>query len=268
MAPASRFFMTTDRSLLLLATLAFMGALVHAIWALRKGQWKESRYHWVPMAVGFGFQCSFLYLRGQDHGRCPMTSLFEIFVFVGWSVVMLYFAVGATYRLSLLGAFTAPVVALMQGMALATLADRPAPKTAPNLWLETHAALALIAYAAFALACVTGVMYLVQARLLKRHRIQALFHQLPPIADLALAIRRLAGLGLLLLTVALLAAIPLGAGVAKVKLVAIYVVWGMYTVLNVIMWRHMVSPRIIAWLAVIGFLVPLISLWLVTGKPA
>jgi hypothetical protein len=30
------------------------------------------------------------------------------------------------------------------------------------------------------------------------------------------------------------------------------------------MWRHVLSPRQTAWLAVIGFLVPFVSLWLVT----
>jgi len=141
-----------------------------------------------------------------------------------------------------------------------------APKKVPNVWLEMHAALALIAYAAFALACVTGVMYLVQARLLKKHRIAALFHQLPPIHDLALAIRRLALSGFLLLTVALLAAIPLDLPAAKDKLAVIWMVWGLYAVLNFLMWRHVLSARLTAWMAVVGFLVPFVSLWLVNAR--
>lgn len=258
--------MSLDRMLLLLATLAFVGGLFHAVWALRRGSWQESRWHWVPMLVGFVLQSAFLYLRGQVHGRCPMTSLFEVFIFIGWSVVLLYFAVGTAYRLSLLGAFTAPVVALMQALSLTLLEDKVSAKTVPNVWLETHAALALIAYAAFALACVTGAMYLVQARLLKKHRIAALFHQLPPIHDLSLAIRRLSLFGLLLLTVALLAAMPLDLPSAKGKLPVIWMVWGLYAVLNFLMWRHVMSSRVTAWMAVLGFLVPFVSLWLVTAR--
>jgi HemX protein len=258
--------MSLDRLLLLLATLAFAGGFFHAVWALRRGSWQESRWHWAPMLVGLLLQSAFLYLRGQVHGRCPMTSLFEVFIFVGWSVVLLYFAVGAAYRLSLLGAFTAPVVATMQALSLLLLEDDVAPKKVPNLWLETHAALALIAYAAFALACVTGAMYLVQARLLKKHRIVALFHQLPPIHDLALAIRRLALFGFLLLTVALLAALPLELPAANDKLTVIWMVWALYAVLNLLMWRHVVSTRITAWMAVLGFTVPFVSLWLVNAR--
>jgi ABC-type uncharacterized transport system permease subunit len=259
--------MPLDRFLLLLSTLVFLGAVMHAYTALKQGLWQESRWHWVPMLVGLILQSSFLYLRGQVHGRCPLTNLFEILAFVCWSAVLLYFAIGPAYRLSLLGAFTAPVVALMQAMALFALADGPSPKALPNPWLELHAALALISYAAYALACVTGAMYLVQARLLKKHRIQTLFHQLPPIHDLGLAIRRLVTVGLILLTVALLCSLPLDSShTARSKLVSIWLVWAFYLALSVVMWRHWVSTRHIAWMAVLGFIVPLVSLYLVSGK--
>jgi len=256
-----------DRTLLILATLAFLGGLVHAIVSLRAGTWRENRWHWVPMAVGLVFQTAFLYLRGQQHGRCPLTNLFEVFIFIGWCIVLLYFLVGATYRLSLLGVFTAPMIALLQGLSLLSSLDKsvPLPRGAPNPWLEIHAAVSLMAYAAFALACITGVMYLVQARLLKKHRIHGLFYQLPPIHELAKAIQRLAMLGLLLLSAGLAAAFPLHLPVSNPKLVFAWVVWGMYLAINVIMWARMLSARQIAWLAVVGFMVPLVSLWIVTA---
>jgi hypothetical protein len=117
-----------------------------------------------------------------------LTNLFEVFIFIGWCIVLLYFLVGATYRLSLLGVFTAPLVALLQTMALLSPIDHAVPPMGSgkvNPWLELHASVALIAYAAFALACITGVMFLLQDYLLKKHRIHALFHQLPPIHQLS-----------------------------------------------------------------------------------
>ena len=68
----------------------------------------------LPMALGFVLQSVFLYLRGQAHGRCPLTNLFEAFIFIGWCIVLLYFLVGTAYRLSLLGVFTAPLVSSLQ----------------------------------------------------------------------------------------------------------------------------------------------------------
>src|SRR5204862_2501027 len=138
---------------------------------LHAGRWRESRWHLLPMALGFIFQCAFLYLRGRQHGRCPLTNQFEIFIFIGWSIMLLYFLVGAAYRLSLLGVFTAPLLAILQTLTLLFFRDDtvpPAPPGKVNPWLELHASVALIAYAAFALACITGVMFLIQDRLLKR----------------------------------------------------------------------------------------------------
>ncbi len=256
-----------DRTLLILATLAFLGGLVHAIVSLRAGTWRENRWHWVPMAAGLVLQTAFLYLRGQEHGRCPLTNLFEVFIFIGWCIVLLYFLVGATYRLSLLGVFTAPMIALLQVLALLSSLDKsvPALRGPPNPWLEIHAAVSLMAYAAFALACITGVMYLVQARLLKKHRIHGLFYQLPPIHELAKAIHRLAVLGLLLLSAGLAASVPLHLPVSNPKLIFAWVVWGTYLAINVVMWARMLSARQTAWLAVVGFVVPLVSLWIVTA---
>jgi ABC-type uncharacterized transport system permease subunit len=242
--------MELTRFLLLLSTLAFVAGLGHAIAALRAGRWQESKWHFAPMAAGFAFQCAFLYLRGERHGRCPLTSQFEVFIFIGWCIVLLYFLVGAAYRLSLLGLFTAPLIAILQTLAL-FMPDNPATvkRLDMTVWEHLHAPLAMIAYAAFALACITGVMFLLQERLLKKHRIHALFYQLPPIHHLSKAIMRMVALGVVVL-----------------KLTASWGILGLYTLILLLMWRHTLSARHTAWLAVIGFLVPILSLWVVIGR--
>jgi len=60
-----------------------------------------------------------------------------------------------------------------------------------NGWLELHAAISMVAYGAFALAGVAGVMYLAQERQLKTHHIRSIFYHMPPIRDLAVANGRL-----------------------------------------------------------------------------
>src|SRR5947207_6798288 len=49
---------------------------------------------------------------------CSSDLLFEVFVFLAWSVALIYMLVGPAYRLSLMGAFTAPLVLILQGLAL------------------------------------------------------------------------------------------------------------------------------------------------------
>ena len=179
--------------------------------------------------------------------------------------MLLYFLVGAAYRLSLLGVFTAPLLAILQTLALLSPLDNAsaAPRARINPWLEIHAAVALIAYAAFALACITGVMFLLQDRLLKRHRMNALFHQLPPIHDLAKAITRMVFLGVVLLSIALAASFQIGIPITNTKMLFSWGVWALYLANLLLMWHHSVGAKQTAWLAVGGFAVVFISIWII-----
>jgi len=259
---------TLNQVLLLLATLAFAGGAVHAVSALRAERWHKSQWQWVLILAGFALQTGFLYFRGKEVGQCPMKSLPDILVFISWSMVLLYFLVGPAYRLSLLGVFTGPMVAgllVLASVLPGAFGAYPAKAKIVAL-VELHVAVALVAYAAFAMAAVTGVMFLLQERLLKSHRIGQLFFQLPPIRELSKAILRLVVLGVLLLSVALglTFALEPSTGVTSSKMVFAWSVWGLYAVIALLMWRHSVSPRRTAWLAVAGFSLPFVSLWIVS----
>jgi HemX protein len=146
------------------------------MFALGRGRYQPSRFNFAAMTGGFAFQTAFLVVRGHALNACPLTNLFEVLIFLSWSMVLLYFVVGTAYRLSLLGVFTSPLAFLFQTFALiAPLDSPPGPRArvVAQPWLETHAAISIIAYGAFALACVAGVMYLIQERQLKTHRFAA-----------------------------------------------------------------------------------------------
>ena len=148
-----------DRGFLIISTICFLAAVVRAVVALRVGIFRPGRFNFLAIGLGFVFQTAFLYIRGHAVGRCPLTNLFEVFIFLAWSVALIYLLVGPAYRLSLMGAFTAPLVVLLQGFALIAPIDiRHAVKMAPNPSLEFHASVSLVAYGAFALACIAGVM--------------------------------------------------------------------------------------------------------------
>src|SRR5205814_3498159 len=154
--------------------LCFLAAVARTILALRAGIFPRGRFNFIAIALGFLFQSAFLYVRGHELHRCPLTNLFEVFVFLAWSVALIYMLVGPAYRLSLMGAFTAPLVFLLQAFALIAPIDvRHASKAPANSWLEFHASTSIIAYGAFGLACIAGVMYLVQERQLKTHHLHS-----------------------------------------------------------------------------------------------
>ncbi len=81
--------------------------------------------------------------------------------------------------MSILGAFTAPVVFLINFFALAAPIDLH--RTLPQLgWpLELHATLALLGFGVLGIAALAGVAYLIQERQLKRHVLTSWFYALP-----------------------------------------------------------------------------------------
>ena len=226
------------------------------------GSYRHSRMNLVAIAAGFVCQTAFLYVRGKALGRCPLTNLFEVLVFLGWSMVLFYLLIGPAYRLSLLGFFTSPLVFFFQMFALLTPWDAPARlRPAPNAWLELHAAVSIVAYGAFALAGVAGVMYLAQERQLKTHNLKSIFYHLPPIRDLATANTRLVLTGLALLTVGLLAGFAMGnAGAHAAKIVWSSAVWLLYALLAGAEWWRRISPRRAALMSVGAFALVLITL--------
>ncbi|MEA3186337.1 MAG: hypothetical protein QOD99_167 [Chthoniobacter sp.] len=249
-----------DRALLVASTFCFLLGFAYTMIALGAGNYRHSRFNFGAVALGFALQTGFLFSRGHALGRCPLTNLFEVFIFLSWSVVLLYFLVGPAYRLSLLGAFTSPLVFVFQIFALLALRDVPgAFRAEPNRWLELHAAISIVAYGAFALAGVAGAMFLVQERQLKTHRLHSFFFDLPPIHDLGIAINRLLLIGFALLTVGLLAGFAVRLDWVKVSWgVGVWLIYG--AILQAENWKR-VSPRRVAQLAVAAFAVTLSTLW-------
>lgn len=248
-----------DRLPLVISTICFLLGFAYTMFALGAGRYRPSRFNFIVIAIGFLFQTWFLYQRGQADGRCPLTNLFEVLIFLSWSMVLLYLLVGSTYRLSLLGAFTSPLVFLFQVVALITPIDPPfKPHGAPNPWLELHAALSVIAYGSFAMASVAGLMYLAQERQLKTHHLHNVFFHLPPIKDLATANTRLLWTGFGLLTAGLAAGFLVREPVGGVKLV-----WGvgMWLVYFAILMAKRLGPRRIALCSVLAFSLALSVLW-------
>ena len=105
-----------DRWFLIAATLlAALGGAWGMI-SVHRGRRSKLTIFW--MIGVLACQITFLALRGQQRGACPLGDLGEILVFLSWALTLFYLLVGSAYRISLLGVFTAPVVALFQSVAL------------------------------------------------------------------------------------------------------------------------------------------------------
>jgi HemX protein len=251
-----------DRYLVILSTGCFLAAVVHTLIELRAGVFRPMRFNFFAVALGFIFQTAFLSVRGRALERCPLTNLFEVLIFLAWSVALMYMLVGPLYRLSLMGAFTAPLVVFLQTFALVSPVDIRHPVKLPaNSWLEFHASISLVAYGAFALACIAGVMYLVQERQLKTHQLHSIFYHLPPLSDLFATITRLLWWGFGLYTLGIVSGFFTGHPLPHVQVVAAIGVWLLYAV--ILEGRHLrwLAPKRVAALCIIGFSAALVLLW-------
>jgi ABC-type uncharacterized transport system permease subunit len=242
------------------STALFLGGFVQALLALRTGKYQPPAAKLVAMAAGFAAQCVFLGIRGQAAGRCPITSPQEILVFVSWSAVLLYFFLGRAVRLSLLGMFIAPMVSLFQLAALPFLWTAAVRRPAGDYWLEMHASISLLAYGAFALSCIAGVMFLVQDRLLRRGEVQGLSYELPPVTNLATAIVRLMTIGLVLLSIGIASGFGTARPPSGIHLALSVGVWLAYAVILAVKWWRGLASLETARAAVIVFGLPVITL--------
>ena len=253
-----------DRIFLIISTICFLAAVVRTGVALRAGVFRPGRFNFLAIGLGFVFQTAFLSVRGHELGRCPLTNLFEVFIFLAWSVALIYMLVGPAYRLSLMGAFTAPLVVVLQGFALMAPIDVRHPVKLPaNPSLEFHASVSLIAYGAFALACIAGVMYLVQERQLKTHHLRSIFYHLPPLTDLFAAITGLLWWGFVY-TVGIASGFFTGRPLPRVQVVAAIGVWLLYAAILQGRYLRRIAPKRVAALCIIGFSVALTLLWGIT----
>src|SRR5436305_6854879 len=217
--------------------------------ALGAGTFRLGRFNFLAIGLGFIFQTAFLSIRGHELHRCPVTNLFEVLIFLAWSIALIYMLIGPAYRLSLMGAFTAPLVFLIQTLALLAPIDvRHSVKLPANAWLEFHASVSIVAYGAFALACVAGVMYLVQERQLKTHQLHSIFYHLPSLPNLFSAMTRLLWFGFILYSAGLISAFFVGEPLPWNKIALAIAIWILYGAILQGRYLRWLAPRRVATL--------------------
>ncbi|WP_018968814.1 cytochrome c biogenesis protein CcsA [Rubritalea marina] len=229
--------------------------------AVRAG--KRSRFTVLLMFLSFVAQSMVLSQRGELRGQCPLGDMGEIVVFLAWSMSIFYLIIGSTYRLSLLGLFSAPVVTL--SLLVATIPGvfeaSPARALVVEPWYETHAALSVLSYGAFALAAIAGVMFRVLNRRLKMHETNSgLFANMPPVTSLIASMVRLTGVGTLVLTGGVLCAMmmPHETESSWLHFWVAVLVWLAYTALLTIWQVRGMTPSRMASSVVLMFVLSLL----------
>lgn len=157
------------------------------------------RVNFACILIGFLFHSAFLVLRGEQIGHCPISNLFEVVVFLSWALVLNYLLIGPTFQVSLMGAFTAPVVLLMNLFALLIPGiDEPRSIEGMGWMLELHAALTLLAYGTLGLSAIAAFMFLLVRSYLKSHKLQSFILRMPALGKLEKVSLRVCLLGFIM----------------------------------------------------------------------
>lgn len=258
----------TDRHCFLTAVLFYWICTVYSILLWRRGFRQDNRVLYLLLGIGAAFHTTAMARRGFSLERCPINNLFEATMFIGWTIVASYLAIGWVQRLRLLGAFASPVLFGMGVFALMPALDqRGARPHFGHGWESLHATLVLLAYGAFGLSALAGVMYLVQAHDLKFHKARAIEAFMPSIQRLERVTRRLLGIGFFLLSVGLLVGSLYLKSVRGSYLTAdpfvVYCgfTWLVYLALVSAAGKFAQHGRRLAWAAVGGFTFIMLTFW-------
>ena len=116
--------------------------------------------------AGFALHTAALVCRGVGAGRLPLTNQYEFATAFAWGLCLVSLIFILKFKFTILGAFAAPITFLIIGYAaLQSKEIRALMPALQSNWLGFHVSTAIIAYGAFGVSCVLGVIFLLRDRM-------------------------------------------------------------------------------------------------------
>ncbi len=223
---------------------------------------------WARFLTGAGFICQTASIGANSiatHGTL-FTGENQL-VLAAWAVVLLYFVMEHLLRIRVYGAFLIPVAVVL--MIAAMLVGGPTAGYSLNdeqlrlisgYGVAFHVALIIFANAGFLFAAVSSALYLYQSAQLKHHKSSKVSRRLPSLATLQNVSVRAVSLAFPVYTAGLTLGIvraiqtDVGGWWQDPRVMMSGVVWFTYGLYLVLVYRHQVSTRVSAWVAVVGLI--------------
>ena len=258
----------TDRHFFLLAVVLYGLSTLYAVFLWRKNFRRDDHVNYFLLLAGFALHTVAMFKRGLRLDACPVNNLYEAITFLLWALAIACLVIALMPRLKFLGTFASPVLFAVGVFALMPSLDPPhGPQPDFSNWVTSlHAATILLAYGAFGLGAVAAVMFLMQQRALKTHKIRAVLSVFPSIQRLEMISTRLVLAGFILLTVGLEAgrhlARPEGAAYfSDSKVIWSALLWLAYLELQVAHKFFGRSSRNFAVGVIVAFVLLLLTFW-------
>ena len=108
------------------------------------------------MACLLALQTGALCVKAYQTGMCPIRGASEVIFFLSWTINLFYLLLGRAYRMSVLGIFTAPAIAVLTALSLLIGLFGPDVQGAHDFWVTAHVGVVMMSYGAGGLAAAAG----------------------------------------------------------------------------------------------------------------
>jgi cytochrome c-type biogenesis protein CcsB len=139
---------------------------------------------WILFSA-FAIHTIYIISRWMETGYSPVTNFHESLSFIAWVISGSYLAFQTKTKTRILGSFVSPLAFMLMIVASAGLVKSVSiPVILQGWWVTIHTILSLAGESLFALACLAGIMYLIQDNFIKKKRSYSFSRLLPPLRDL------------------------------------------------------------------------------------
>jgi cytochrome c-type biogenesis protein CcsB len=212
------------------------------------------------VGLGFVFHTAALIRLGLAREHFPITNLPESLCLLAWFLSLTFLLATIRYDIKALGAFTLPLVSLLTITASIIYEDNQT--ISPDLksgWVYFHSSIAFLAYAAFFLTFISGILYLIQEKELKSKNFRFLYFRLPSLQMCDELMRLFLTVGFVAMSLTIITGIisaPQAWGQSwswDPKVTATIVTWIIYLVLLLYRLSSVWRGRQAAYISIVGF---------------
>ena len=139
--------------------------------------------------------------RSRGLHTVPYHDLYGSMSLFGWLLALTYLGLELYHRQRSVGALVLPFILVFFVAAHLAPADKLSPPDAHGPTFAFHVALSILAYSAFALSFVLSLIFLIEERLLRRHKLGDVVWRLPPLELLEQMSRSSVLIGLVCITI-------------------------------------------------------------------
>ncbi|MGA1863381.1 cytochrome c biogenesis protein CcsA [Deferribacter thermophilus] len=114
-------------------------------------------------------------------GNSPFDTIGEIFVFLVFSINIFYLIIYWLYKRPLLYFALSPIILILSIVSIFTLDNVYSVSVNNNFWLYIHLPFVIFGTSLFLMSAITGIIYFLQEKQLKKKNFGLLFNKFPPL---------------------------------------------------------------------------------------